>query len=81
MQWMADGIHDFTVADRQKNPLEELIILWIIVIGGVKGCKLIWMAEFISTSLSLLYIHTYIHTYIHAYIHKLYLCTVPSHIK
>ena len=26
---MADSIHDFTVADRQKNPSEELIILWI----------------------------------------------------
>ena len=25
---MADSIHDFTVADRQKNPSEELIILW-----------------------------------------------------
>ena len=29
MQWMADGIHDFTVADRQKNPSEELIVSWI----------------------------------------------------
>ena len=29
MQWMADGIHHFTVADRQKNPSEELIISWI----------------------------------------------------
>ena len=29
MQWMADGIHDFTVADCQKNPSEELIISWI----------------------------------------------------
>ena len=28
---MADGIHDFTVADRQKNPSEELIVLWITV--------------------------------------------------
>ena len=26
---MADGIHDFTVADHQKNPLEELIFSWI----------------------------------------------------
>ena len=26
---MADGIHDFTVADRQKNPSEELIVSWI----------------------------------------------------
>ena len=26
---MVDGIHDFTVADCQKNPLEELVILWI----------------------------------------------------
>ena len=26
---MRDGIHDFTVAGRQKNPPEELIILWI----------------------------------------------------
>ena len=26
---MADGIHDFTVADHQKNPSEELIISWI----------------------------------------------------
>ena len=31
MQLMADGIHDFTVADCQKNPLEELIVLWIAV--------------------------------------------------
>jgi len=29
MQWMADGIHAFTVTDHQKNPLEELIVLWI----------------------------------------------------
>ena len=26
---MADGIHDLTVADCQKNPSEELIVLWI----------------------------------------------------
>ena len=26
---MADGIHDFTVASRQKIPLEELIVSWI----------------------------------------------------
>ena len=26
---MADGIHDFTVAGRQKNPSEELIVSWI----------------------------------------------------
>ena len=26
---MADGIHDFTVADHQKNPSDELIVLWI----------------------------------------------------
>ena len=29
MQWMADGIHAFRVTDHQKNPLEELIVLWI----------------------------------------------------
>jgi len=29
MQWMADGIHGFTVTDHQKNPLEELIVSWI----------------------------------------------------
>ena len=31
MQWMVDGIHDFTVTDHQKNLLEELIIIvpWI----------------------------------------------------
>ena len=29
MKWMADGTHDFTVADRQKNPSEELIVSWI----------------------------------------------------
>ena len=28
---MADGIHNFTVADRQKNPLEELMVSWIAV--------------------------------------------------
>ena len=26
---MADGIHDFTVTEHQKNPLEELIVSWI----------------------------------------------------
>ena len=26
---MADSIHEFTVADRQKNPSEELIVSWI----------------------------------------------------
>ena len=29
MQWMVDGIHDFTVADHEKNPSKELIISWI----------------------------------------------------
>ena len=29
MQWLVDGIHDFTVAEGQKNPSEELIISWI----------------------------------------------------
>ena len=29
MQWIADGIHDFSVTDHQKNPSEELIISWI----------------------------------------------------
>ena len=28
MQWTADLIHDFTEADRQKSPLEELIVSW-----------------------------------------------------
>ena len=28
---MADSIHNFTVADRQKNPSEELIVSWIAV--------------------------------------------------
>ena len=28
MQWIADHIHDFTEADRQKSPSEELIISW-----------------------------------------------------
>ena len=26
---MVDGIHDFTVAGRQKNPSEEMIVSWI----------------------------------------------------
>ena len=26
---MTDGIHDFTVADCQKNPSEELIVSWV----------------------------------------------------
>ena len=26
---MSDGIRDFTVADCQKNPSEELIVSWI----------------------------------------------------
>ena len=29
MQWMADGIHDFTVTDRHKNPSNDLIVSWI----------------------------------------------------
>ena len=29
MQRIADGIHDFTSTDHQKNPLEELINSWI----------------------------------------------------
>ena len=29
MQWMADGIHEFTVTGRQKKPSEELICSWI----------------------------------------------------
>ena len=29
MQWMADGIHEFTATGRQKKPSEELICLWI----------------------------------------------------
>ena len=28
MQWISEGIHDFTVADRQKSPFEELIVSW-----------------------------------------------------
>ena len=31
---MADGIHDFTVADCQKNPSEELIVSWIVGISS-----------------------------------------------
>ena len=30
MQRMADSIHDFTVTDHPKNPLEELIVAWIV---------------------------------------------------
>lgn len=29
IQWMADGIHEFTATGRQKKPSEELICLWI----------------------------------------------------
>jgi len=29
MQWMADGIHEFTATGRQKKPTEELICSWI----------------------------------------------------
>ena len=29
MQCMAAGIHDFTVTDNQKNPMQELIVWWI----------------------------------------------------
>ena len=31
MHWMTDGIHDFTLTVRQKNPSEELIVSWIAV--------------------------------------------------
>ena len=31
MQLMADSVRDFTVADRQKNPSEELIVSWITI--------------------------------------------------
>ena len=32
MQWVADGIHEFTAGGRQKKPseLEKLICLWIL---------------------------------------------------
>ena len=33
MQWMGDGIHDFTATDHQKNPLEELIIIVFLIAG------------------------------------------------
>lgn len=29
MEWMADGIHEFTAGGRQKKPSEELIVSWI----------------------------------------------------
>jgi len=29
MQWMTDGIHEFTATRRQKKPSEEVICLWI----------------------------------------------------
>ena len=29
MQWMAEGIHEFTASGRQKKPSEELICSWI----------------------------------------------------
>ena len=34
---MVDGIHDFTVADSQKNPSEELIVSWIAVASRGEG--------------------------------------------
>jgi len=30
MQWIADRIHDFTEADWQKSPSEELIVSWLV---------------------------------------------------
>ena len=30
MQWMADGIHEFTASGRQKKPSEERICSWIL---------------------------------------------------
>ena len=29
MDWMSDGIHEFTASSRQKKPSEELIVSWI----------------------------------------------------
>jgi len=29
MEWMANGIHEFTAISRQKKPSEELICSWI----------------------------------------------------
>ena len=29
MEWMANGIHEFTATGRQKKPSEELICSWI----------------------------------------------------
>ena len=29
MEWMADGIHEFTTSNHQKKPSEELIVSWI----------------------------------------------------
>ena len=30
MEWMAEGIHEFTMSGRQKKPSEELILSWIV---------------------------------------------------
>ena len=29
MEWMTEGIHEFTASGRQKKPSEELILSWI----------------------------------------------------
>ena len=42
MQWMADSIHDFTVTDHLKNPLEELIVSWVACALSVISEKMIF---------------------------------------
>ena len=49
MQWMADGIHEFTATDHQKNPSEELIIWWIIRVLSENSEKIV-ASTFLSVS-------------------------------
>ena len=52
MQWMADSIHDFTLADREKNSLEELIISWIAGASIDISEEMIELSFFLSVSKS-----------------------------
>lgn len=39
---MADSMHDFTVADHQINPSEELIISWIVASSDISEEIIEW---------------------------------------
>ena len=51
MQWMADGIHEFTATGRQKKPSEVLICLWISQAWNNTPAEMI-MASFLKCGIT-----------------------------